>query len=808
MLNDVRMAIRSLGRRPGFTTVAVLTLALGSGANAAVFSLLDAVYFRPLPLRDTKRLVRITSAFPKTVYGMLSYSDLTELARVAPALEQVVAAGDRGVTLHHDGETRVLKISYVSPNYFEAFGIPLAQGRGLAPADAQAGAPVVVVNHALWRERLGARPDLVGNAIQLNDARFTVVGVTAPGFLGLDRVARTDVWVLAEHARFAHAALAQEVAGRTSRWFEGYGRLASGASLTQARAQLDAAARRWAAEDPRHYSAGGLAANAFDDAQREGAREGGVFLALVGLALLIACANVANLVLARSEGRRRELAVRAALGASRVRLLRHLLAESFVLCLSGVAVGLVLAVWLMRLFPALVPPAAVTYVLDVRFDGRLLGFSVILLVTATALIAAVPAWRHGRADVVGDLRAVPGGEPSGRRWSARDAIAVGETALAVVVLVAAGLLVRSLQHATRIRPGFATDRPVASFFLVPALRGYDAPATQRFFEEARHRAAALPGVRRTSYAIRLPAQANESGWAADVAVPGKEPPPGQDSFRIRYTMVGPGYFEVLGTRILRGRGLEDTDVATATPVAVVSQTMAERLWPGEDPIGKRIVMGRSSPVERAVIGVAEDTRVASLYEARDMYFYVPFAQDPQGFGILLVETEGRPESIFGPVKAALAEMDRGLPVLDVGSLRLFMATVLFDERRDAWVGAGVGLLALMLGAVGVYGTIAVATARRTREIGIRMALGARRADVLRLVTGRGARLALTGCALGCLGGALAARGLSSRLHGVAPDDPSSYAAAVVTLMVAAALASFLPAWRAARTNPALTVREE
>ncbi|HET8645312.1 MAG TPA: FtsX-like permease family protein, partial [Vicinamibacteria bacterium] len=519
------------------------------------------------------------------------------------------------------------------------------------------------------------------------------------------------------------------------------------------------------------------------------------------------CANAANLTLARSEARRKEMAMRAALGASRGRLLRQLALESLLLAAGGAALGLLLARALMGLVPALVPPAAITHTLDVRFDARLLAFVAVLLALTTALVAAVPAWRSSRARLVEDLKPAGAGGGADRRWSARDLIVAAQMGVSVFVLIAAGLLVRSLHYGSRLDAGFDPRKDVATFYVVPALRGYDNAGSHRFFEEARVRAAALPGVRRASYAIRLPAQANEAGWAADFVIPGKDPPAGEDAFRIRYGIVGPDYFEVLGGGIVRGRGVDASDVAASTPVAVINETMAERLWPGEDPVGKHVVMGRKR-VTRQIVGVARNARIADLYEPAEMYVYVPFAQDPQGFALLLVETAGAPETALAPVRTLLSGLDPALPVLDTGTLGRHRALVLFDERRDAWIAGAVGLLGLALGATGVYGVLSLVTARRTREIGIRMALGARRPDVLRLVFGRGLRLAAVGCGLGVALGLAATRLLGSRLHGVAATDPLSFAAGVAALLAAALLATSLPALRAARIDPMTAIREE
>ncbi|MBX7185755.1 MAG: ADOP family duplicated permease, partial [Vicinamibacteria bacterium] len=759
MFDDLRVACRGLIKRPGFTSLALLTLALGIGASGAVFSLLDALYFRPLPLREPDRLARITRPSPKTVYGLLSYPEFRELSASSPAFSNVVAIGGRGVTLHEQGETSMLLVKYVSPEFFDTVGIPMSRGRGLRAGDERSETPLVVINHQLWQTRLAGRPDVVGRTIRLNDAFFTVVGVTSRDFVGLDRVVRSDVFILAEHARFAVKGLGNELVDRSSRWFEVYARLAPGASLEQARAHLDALSARWAADNASDYAGAGLRVAAFNDEYRGGVAQGAVFLGLVVLVLLVACANAANLTLARNEGRRRELAVRVALGASRGQMARQLFAESLLLSTGGVIAGLALARGLMGLLAALASPGSDAYVVDARFDARLVAFTGLLMAISTALVAIVPAWRHSRPDLVPDLKQGQATRTTG--WTAREWIVVSQMAATVVVLIAAGLLSRSLLHSARIDAGFDPAKNVATFYAVPALRGYDDAASARFFEGARRRALSLPGVTRASYAIRLPAQANESGWAADFFIPGVAPPPGEDAFQIRYGIVGPDYFETIGARLIKGRGVRETDGPESPRVAIVNRTFAERMWPGEDPIGKRVVMGRKQRIEREVVGVAENGRIADLSESPEPYAFVPFAQMPQGFALLLVETSGRAESLFGPVRGAIREMDAEMAVLETSTLADHRASVLFEQSRDAKIGAGVGLLGLLLGMVGLYGVISLVAVARTKEIGVRMALGARRSDVLALVLGRGVRLAATGALLGALAGLAAARVLAS-----------------------------------------------
>ncbi len=807
-MTDLTYSLRTLGRTPRYTVLAILTLTAGIGVTAAMFGLLDALYFRPLPIVEPERLADVTLASPSNRFGTFSYEEFRDIERT-PVFRDVFAIGRRGVTLNHQGEAHLLLIHYVSAQYFPSLGIPMHLGRGFAASDDSPAAttPQAIINHQVWKDRLGAPPDIIGRTIQLNSTIFTVIGVTAPGFVGLNAPVRTDVWVTVAQAPFVVAGLRDEIANRRQRWFQIVGRLGDGMDPAQAGAALEVVAARWRALDARDYADATILVRLQQDERKQASRQGAVFLGIVGLVLLIACANVANLTLARGEGRRREIALRSALGATRAGLLRQMILESAVVALTAAAAGLLLAAWLIRIFPALLPPSSFV-VLDVRVDGRLLAFTVAITATATTLVGLLPAWRVSGVDITGTLKGQGAGARPGGRVSLRDVLVVGEIALAGVVVMAAGLLVRDLATSLAMDPGFEAGKRVATFYMVPGLKGYDRPATYRFLESARLGAANVPGVTRVSYGIRLPAQGNEAGWSASFTIPGKEPPPGKDAFQIRYTMVGPGYFEIMGTRILSGRGIEEADRPESAPVAVISDTMARRLWPGESPLGRRIRMGRTTPVDREIVGVAEDIRIGGLYEPPEMYVYVPFAQDPQGFGLLLVESATDLSAVIAPVKQRIAGVDASVPVLAVSSFAEHMRLLLHEDRRNAWIGLGVALLALTLGAVGVYGVVALVTARRTKELGIRGALGADRRQLLRLLLGRGAMLAIAGAALGIAGGVAAGRMLQSQLRVASPTDPWTIAWAVVILVVVALGASFTPAWRASRIDPMVALREE
>ena len=810
-MSDLAYSLRTLLRHPRYTLLATFTLAAGIGVTSAMFGLLDALYFRPLPIRDADRLYDVTLEAPNNRFRTFSYEEFKELESAAPAFAESFAIGQRGVTLYRNGDAQPLLIHYVSGRYFPSLGIPMQLGRAFTENDDRPDVtmPQVVINHHLWKERLGGRPDVIGSTVQLNSTAFVVIGVTAAGFVGLEPPVRTDVWVTTAQAPSVVGGLREELADRRRRWFRIVGRLADGATAQQAQAQLEALAAGWRAADAREYTDSRIVARSQREETEQERARGAAFLGVLGLVLLIACANVANLTLARGEGRQREIALRAALGASRVRLLRQMLVESAVVVSVASAAGLLLAVWLIQIFPTLLPPGTSYLMLDLRVDGRLLAFGVALAVVATALVGIVPAARGSRANVAGGLRGGGRAITAGRRALAlRDVLVVSEIALSGVVVIAAGLMVRSFAAGLAVDPGFDTAKQVFTFYVVPGLKGYDQAGTYRFFEAARANATSIAGVTRASYGIRLPAQGNEAGWAATFNVPGYEPPAGKTGFELRYTMVGPDYFEVMGTRILAGRGITTADTPGAAPVAVISEAMARRFWPGENPIGRRIVMGRAKPLDREIVGVAEDIRIGGLYEAPEAYVYVPYAQHQQSFGLLLVEGDMDPAALASAVKRQLARVDSNVPVLIVSSFDQHMDLLLYEDRRNAWIGIAVALLALTLGAVGVYGVVALVTARRTRELGIRVALGAGRQQLLQLLLGKGVTLALTGAALGIVGGLWAGRLLQSQLRGIESTDVISLVAGTLVLIVVALTSSFIPAWRASRVDPAVALRDE
>ena len=809
-MTDLSYSVRALARHPRYSLLAAFTLAAGIGVSVAMFGLLDAVFFRPIPIRAADRLVHISLEGPASRFGLLSHEEFLQIERQTSAFEDVFAVGPRGVTLYHGDEPLLLRIHYVTGSYFPSLAIPMAAGRGFTAADdgPAVQTPQVVINHHVWQQ-LGAPPDLVGRTIRLNNTAFTVIGITAPGFAGLDRTVLTHVWVTTSQAGFVVPGLRAEVSDPTRRWFQVMGRLRTGADVETARAQLDVLTERWRAADPATHDQTRLGVRTLRDADREDARQGVLFLGLAGLVLMIACANVANLALARGESRRREVSLRAALGASRARLLRQLLLESTVLSIVAGGVGVLLGRSLLSAVPALLPPGASAMVIDTRFDFRLAAFALAVTAVAVIIVGLLPAWRGSRGDIApalkGDRQLLTFG---GRGIHLRDLLVVGEIALSAIAIMAAALLARSFIEGLAIHPGFDTSKNVAAFYVVPGLKGYDRAGTYRFLEDARQRAMSLPGVRRASYGIRIPAQGNEAGWAAAITIPGRRPPMGKDAFDIRYTMVGPDYFPVMGTRILRGRGITAADGPAAAPVAVISDTMARLLWPGEDPVGRHIVMGRQTAVDREIVGVAEDIRIGGLYEPPEMYVYVPFAQQQQEFGVLFVESDIDAATLRGPMKAQLAAIDPAIPILNTTSFADHMDRQLYEVRRNAVLGLFTAMLAVVLAAVGLYGLVSLVAARRTRELGVRLALGATRGTLVRLLLWRGALLALVGGSLGVAGEIATGRLLARSLNGVPPDDPWSLAAGIAGTALVAVIANVVPAWRASRIDPLTALRTE
>jgi putative ABC transport system permease protein len=805
IFKDLKQAARMMAARPGWTAVAVLSLALGIGVNSTAFSVADALFLRPIPVPEPERMVSLSAVAEGRRTEGFFFLEYRDLAAGTNAFSGMTACSSRGGMLKRGGEAEMMSVHIVDGNFFDVMGVGAEAGRTLRPElnSSPDGAPDVMISHSLWRRRFGADPGIVGRQIQLNDAFVNVVGVTPRSFPGLERGLVVDVWespaawTLTTNAR-------SDLDARSARQFEVFARLKPGATREQAGSQVAAVGRRLAEAYPVTNRDIAFQAAMVRERQLEwGRKPVGLLLAIVALVLWIACGNVAGLELARGEGRRREIGIRQALGASPWRLTRQLITESALLALLGAGGGLVLARWLLGALPALLPPGPIALDFGLRLDGRVLLFTLLATAVTVVLFGLAPALRAARADLVPALKGNVDARP-GRRWLWRSAVVVAQVALAVVLLDTAGLLLGSFLHTRSESPGFDAARNIAGLFMHSGRRAEGEQVTA-LYERLREQAEALPGVRRATYARRLPMFSSGGGATLKVEFPGLSLPEDQRRPGIRYNEVAPNFFETLGTRVLRGRPFNAQDRAGSPPVVMVSEALARQYFAGQDPLEKVLrIRGRDT----RVVGVVENARINSIHEAPQPFIYFPFAQMPSGESTLLVETELAP----GPLVPALKRMvqDKAPEALVLSSLTLedHMKEALFQDWVQAVLSAGVAALGVALAAVGLFAAVSYAVGRRLREFGLRLALGAQRADVFGMVVKQALLMAVAGAALGVAGSLAVGRLLRGLLYGVQAGDAPTLAGSVLAAVLVAMGASLAPARRAVSVDPAVSLRDE
>ena len=808
LLQDLRQAVRQLRTHSGFTLVAVLLLALGIGANTTIFTLVNALLLRPLPhVARPHELVLVGRTMEGEgfdTFGYLDYSDLRDQSRTLAGV-----AAHRTVPIHVStgGATERSRGTLVSANYFAVLGTEPAAGRFFLAEEDRAGHPasVAVISHGLWQRGYGGRRDVIGAPIRLNGHQFTVIGVTPPGFQGTDVGSLQDVFVPITMQPVMMARFGSLLEAREAVWLQIVARRRAATPLAQVRDELAALGRRLAATYPASKEGWGVAVApgiGFDPDTRRAVTE---FLRIlqgaVLLVLAIACANLANLLLVRGAARRRELAVRASLGAGRARIVRQLLTESAVLALLGGLGGLAVAYWSSDLLRALPIAAGFSAGLPLTPDGRVLGFTLTVALVTGLAFGLLPALHVSRQDLAADLRTAGHAERPGAAYL-RNGLVVAQIAVSLVLLVAAGLFVRTLRNAYAIDPGFAAnDVLVARLDL--ELQGYDADRSRRFQEDLERRLSALPGVTAASLALNLPFGGGYDTRIQDEATA----TPDAEGYRTDRNAVTPEYFETMGIAVVRGRGFSTADRAGAPDVAIVNEAVAERLWPGADPLGKRFVQEYGGPA-LLVVGVARDAKYRSLFEDRRLTYYQPLAQDYHPAFVVHLRTAADPRGLVLPLERLVHTLDPDLPVYRPQTLGDRRDDSLGQQRTAATLVGTFGALALVLAAIGLYAALSYAVARRTREFGIRLALGARATDVQRQVLRQGVTLGLAGLAVGLGGAALVTRVLRSQLYEVSPTDPGSFGAVAVILLGMAALASFVPARRATRVDPMTALRVE
>ena len=799
LLQELRLAARGLARRPGFTAAAMLTLALGIGANTAIFSVVYGVLLRPLPFRDPGRLVQLWETNPlrnwtEATIAPANLLDWKARNRVFDDIGYYMGSGTREGTATiytlTQGEARQIHGLQVSPNLFGVLGVSPILGRVFGPETAQPGRHrVVMLSHALWRDAFGGDPSIAGRRIDLGGAVYEVAGVMPPWFrLGATRI---DLWApFPESPQFA--------THRRPHYLRAVARLRDGVTVDQARDDL----RRIAAELEREYpatntqmgaGAGPLQDWFIGDARRPLL----VLLGAVGFVLLIACANVGSLVLARGASRAREMSIRAALGASRFRVARQLMAESLLLAGGGSLAGFALA-WagvkgLLRLAPPTLPR-----VHDIGLDLPVLAFTAAAGLASAVLFGLAPALWMSR------VQPGHGARTTGGHARIRRALIVAEVALAVVLVAGAGLMLRSLTGLQRVHPGFESGAVLTGQITLPGMR-YDTDAkAQQFYEQLLDRLRALPGITAAGAARKLPLGGYD--WTGDLFVDGH---PDRHLREVRNNTITPGYFETLGVPLVAGRHYTRADDERAMPVIVVNETLARRAFPDEHPIGKRITTGRGpNAVWRTIIGVVGDDKQDALNEPTEPELYWSHLQSADTRMAIAVRAAGDPASLAPAVREAVAALDRNVAVAGMAPMDEIVAESLARERFSATLIGVFGGTALLLAAVGIYGLAAFLVASRTREFGVRLALGASRADVFSLVLRQNLMLTIAGLAAGLVLALSLARAVRSLLYGIGPRDPATLAGAVLALLLTTMVASVIPARRAVAIDPATALRAE
>jgi putative ABC transport system permease protein len=805
--HDIRYAVRGLLRAPVFTVVASISLALAIGANATIFSLIDGIWFRPPGVNDPGSVVRVFSTTPDTQTGAFSFPEYRELRDHAKSLSSVVAVGRRGALLKSaDGSSELLLVNVVSTNFFQALGVKAGVGRLFAPGEESAldEHPAVVLGYAFWQRHFGGDPSIVGRTLTLmrgdKPMPVWVCGVLPQTFRDLDAASDRDLWLPPQ--TFMQLSDRSEFEQRGYRWFQVLGRLGPAASVPVAQAEMEVLARAMEASFPA-TNAGRRARVVADWKYR--LESGGVnALALAGVVLLvvlITCVNVANLLIARAATRAREIAVRLAIGASRARLVRQLMTESLLLGALGAALGLVVSVWLVGLVPLLlVAPPGFHMPLVFEVDLRVLVFTLGVTLVTTVLFGLAPSWLASRADLTPVFKADSGLAPAGSRHGTfRGALVAGQVAVSLVLLCAAAVLTRSFLQTRSADLGFER-KPILTAW-VPF--GDFAPEE---LDAAAARLEALPGVTGVAMAFRAPLSLSGGGLDQPVTFPDRVAGRG-GAPEIKYNEVNASYFRTLGIRLLNGRVFTREDESPGARVVVVSDRFAHQYFPSRTAVGQLVHLGGAAGSDYRIVGVVNDVVIGDVTEPREPYFYVPYSRQPHGEFTFLIAATRDAASLVGPARRVLRNTNPRLDPRIFATMGQLVELSAQQSRLTATLVGVLGFIGLLLTTVGVYGVVAYNTTRRTRELAMRVALGARRGQVVRQVVAEGARVTSVGLGIGVPLAMLGTRSMAAFLFDTQPWDAVSFVLAGVVLAVAVGLASLIPALRIARIDPARALRE-
>lgn len=814
LINDLRFGIRGLVNQPGFTAVAVLSIALGIGVNITIFSFVNAALFRPLPFSEPDRLARVWDG------NSVSYPDYVAYRDETTAFSGLAAYAQRPMSLTVNGQSNRVWSEFVSGNYFEVLKANPALGRPFLSEEDRPGVnPVVVISNSLWRGSFNSDPSVIGKSLRLNQQPYTVIGVMPEKFVGATIISVPDLWVPLAMEPVANPG-SRTLTSPDEGWLMMLGRLRQDANIAAAQVEVETIAarlhqarreRKSGPEPPGGRTVAVVAARGLmvpPQGRKPALMVVGIVMAVVSLVLLVACANVANMLLARAVKRRKEIAVRLSLGAGRWRITRQMLTESLLLSIIGGGAGLLVALWGTTFLVALLPQSSFGNAIppDLTADVRVFTYTLLLSLATGVIFGLLPAVQSSKPDLITALKdeTIRHGITR-RRLTPRNLLVVTQIAVSVLLLVMAGLFIRNLRNTQHAEPGFSTDTGLMATFDL-GLAGYNSAYGKVFQQQLLERLRAVPQVRSASYAETVPL--GEGGSTSPLYVEGEATSDYFDeSSLVQHTTVATDYFKTLGIPLVRGRDFNDSDTASSTPVVIVNETLARRLAPDGNAIGKRFRMdSRGDYLE--VVGVARDIKYHQLAEAPLFFGYRPLSQRYRAVLTLHVRTAGDPGSVISQVRSEVKALDPDLPLTDVKTMQEHMRLPLAPAKLFASLSSAFAVLTLLLAAIGLYGVMAYVVGSRTREIGIRMALGAQIGGVRKLIIGQGMRLAVTGIALGLIAAFAATRVLRSLLYGVGATDPITFIGVAILLAGVALFACYIPAQRATKVDPLEALRYE
>src|SRR6266540_108251 len=803
---DLRYGARMLRKKPRFTLIAIITLALGIGANTAIFSLVNTALLRPLPVERPEQLVSINNV--SLNIPVISYPNYRDFRDRNNSFSGMLAYRYTTLGLSNNGVNERVWGYLATGAYFEVLGVKPALGRFFTPDDDKSpGAhPVAVITYDCWQKRYAGDPQVMGKTVIINGRNFTIIGVAPQGFYGSEIIYRPEIW-------FPSMMQAQidgwsELETRGSPTFFAQGRLKPGVTMSQAEAELKTIAAQLAREFPNDNEGMTvtLSPAGLFGAWMRGPIIGfaGVLMAVVGLVLLLACTNLANLLLAHATERRKEIAIRLAIGAGRWRLVRQLLTESVALAALGGAFGLALAYWLVDAVMAFKPPLDIPLTTELHLDARVLLFTIAVSLLTGVVFGLLPALQATKPELVPALKDETSIGGYRRSWL-RSGLVVMQVALSLVLLICAGLVLRGLQNAQRLSPGMVAQGAVEMSFDL-GLQGYDGPRIQQFKQQILARARVLPGVQAVGLTDFVPLSMNMNNNA--VYIEGQPAPQGANVPLAMTSRATPGFLAALGTQLLQGRDFTEQETEAKQRVAVVNETFARRFWLGQSPLGKRFSFEGAAGPWIEIVGLMQDGKYFSLSEEAQSFVYVNLRPDSGSFLTLVARTAGDPQALIAALRREFQQLDANLPVYNVKTLTEHMAVPLFPGRVAATLLGSFGLLALLLAAIGIFGVMSYAVTQRTREIGIRMALGANAAGIFRLVVGHGLTLTAIGLGIGLAVAVAGTRLLATLLFGVSATDPLTFAVIALLLALVALLACWIPARRATKVDPMEALRAE